>query len=277
MVTEHRFASPQTNVTKQNKPGRTKRYDCIPLPTESATASNPTRTNPALETYDQHGELAMLAYLTQTHIDKEQHERWMNDGVLDTQEGGTLVHNQGEYRFTPDGSVTRPAMMKDVMRTKIKVMNDWPAIPVVLDETMPAPCRQWLNDSGLADDALKIRATGRLPRRVVEQLVDPSQLVDVMGIVMYQHFEGDHVLRPADAHAYLHQFAQLVNDMGLASPLQPARPRPLTDMHCEQFSSLLALCEAALDSDWKISTDVEIEFLLSKALELNDVLMLSIA
>ena len=41
MVTEHRFASPQTNVTKQNKPGRTKRYDCIPLPTESATASNP--------------------------------------------------------------------------------------------------------------------------------------------------------------------------------------------------------------------------------------------
>ena len=24
MVTEHRFASPQTNVTKQNKPGRTK-------------------------------------------------------------------------------------------------------------------------------------------------------------------------------------------------------------------------------------------------------------
>ena len=42
MVTEHRFASPQTNVTKQNKPGRTKRYDCIPLPTESATASNPS-------------------------------------------------------------------------------------------------------------------------------------------------------------------------------------------------------------------------------------------
>ena len=107
--------------------------------------------------------------------------------------------------------------------------------------------------------------------------MDHSQLVDVMGIVMYLHFEGDHVLRPSDAHAYLHQFAQLANDMGLASPLQPARPRTLVDMHCEQFSSLLALCEATLDSDWKISTDVESEFLLSKALELNDVLILSIA
>ena len=168
-------------------------------------------------------------------------------------------------------------MMKDVMRTTIKVMNDWPEIPVVLDETMPAPCRQWLNDSGLADDALEIRATGRLPRRVVEQLVDRSQLVDIMGIVMYQHFEGDQVLRPTDAYAYLHQFTQLVNDMGLASLLQPARPRPLADMHCEQFASLLALCEAALDSDWKISTDIEREFLLSKALELNDVLILSLA
>ena len=52
MVTEHRFASPQTNVTKQNKPGRTKRYDCIPLPTESATASNPRGGNPALKALD---------------------------------------------------------------------------------------------------------------------------------------------------------------------------------------------------------------------------------
>ncbi len=234
-------------------------------------AINPTRTRLALETYDQHGELAMLAYLTQTHIEKEQHECWTNDGVLETQEGVTITHHQSEYRFGPDGSVTRTAMMKDAMRTRIKVMNDWTELPVVLDETMPAPCRQWLKDSGLADDALEIRATGRLPRRVVEQLVNRSQLVDVMGIVMYQHFEGDHVLRPADAHA------QLVNDMGLASPLQPARPRPLADMHCEQLSSLLALCEETLDSDWKISTDVESEFLLSKALELNDVLILSIA
>ena len=31
-------------------------------------AINPTSTKLALETYDQHGELAMLAYLTQTHI-----------------------------------------------------------------------------------------------------------------------------------------------------------------------------------------------------------------
>ena len=30
MVTERRFASPQTNVTKQNKRGRTKRYYCLP-------------------------------------------------------------------------------------------------------------------------------------------------------------------------------------------------------------------------------------------------------
>ena len=41
MVTEHRFASPQTNVTKPNNQGRTKRYDCIPLPIKSPTASNP--------------------------------------------------------------------------------------------------------------------------------------------------------------------------------------------------------------------------------------------
>ena len=41
MVTGHRFASPQTNVTKPNNQGRTKRYDCIPLPTKSPTASNP--------------------------------------------------------------------------------------------------------------------------------------------------------------------------------------------------------------------------------------------
>ena len=44
MVTEHRFASPQTNVTNHTNhtnQERTKRYDCIPLPTKSATASNP--------------------------------------------------------------------------------------------------------------------------------------------------------------------------------------------------------------------------------------------
>ena len=36
MVTEHRFASPQTNVTNHTNQERTKRYDCIP-----STASNP--------------------------------------------------------------------------------------------------------------------------------------------------------------------------------------------------------------------------------------------
>ena len=46
MVTEHRFASPQTNVTKQNNQGRTKRYDCIPLPTKSLTACNPPVVQP---------------------------------------------------------------------------------------------------------------------------------------------------------------------------------------------------------------------------------------
>ena len=239
--------------------------------------TQPTRTRLALETYDQHGELAMLAYLTQTYITAEQHKRWTDDGVLETQEGVTITHHQGEYRFGPNGSVARPAMMKDDMRTKIKVINDWPPIPVVLDETMPAPCRQWLNDSGLADDALKIRATGRLPQYMAEQLADQSRLVDVMGIVMYLHFEGDHVLRPADAHAYVEQFAQLVNNLGLASPLQPARPRPLADMHANQLNSLLALCEETFDSDWKLSPDLETGFLLSKALELNDVLLLSMA
>ena len=50
MVTEHRFASPQTNVTKPNNQERTKRYDCIPLPTKSATASNPNPATPLTRT-----------------------------------------------------------------------------------------------------------------------------------------------------------------------------------------------------------------------------------
>ena len=41
MVTEHRFASPQTNVTNQTNQERTISHDYIPLPTKSATACNP--------------------------------------------------------------------------------------------------------------------------------------------------------------------------------------------------------------------------------------------
>ena len=48
MVTEHRFASPQTNVTNHTNQERTKRYDCIPLPTKSATASNPSKIHPVI-------------------------------------------------------------------------------------------------------------------------------------------------------------------------------------------------------------------------------------
>ena len=104
-----------------------------------------------------------------------------------------------------------------------------------------------------------------MPKYMVEQLTEQASLADVMGIVSYLHFEGDHVLRPSDAHDYISQFVQMVKQEALASPNYDIRIRALVNMNGQQMNSLLSLCEETLDSDWKISPDIDRQYLLSKA------------
>ena len=234
-----------------------------------------SKTNQAIHRYDRHGELAMLARLSESFVTSQQHEQWANDGILESLGGTILRHNDGEYRFGPNGEVKRPALMSDQNRITLNIMNEQPFLPIVLDESMPAPCQEWLQSSGLANGALKIRATGKMPQYMVEQLTEQASLVDVMGIVSYLHFEGDHVLRPSDAHDYISQFVQMVKQEALASPNYDIRIRALVNMNGQQMNSLLSLCEETLDSDWKISPDIDRQYLLSKAHALNHIMVLT--
>ena len=93
-----------------------------------------------------------------------------------------------------------------------------------------------------------------------------------MRIVKYLHFEGDHVLRPNEAHHYISQFVQIVKQEALHSPNYDIRIRALTNMNGQQINSLLSLCEENLDSDWKISPDIDGQYLLSKAHALNHIM-----
>ena len=217
----------------------------------------------------------MLARLSETFVTRQQNERWVHDGVLEPSGGIMLRHNDGEYKFGPEGEVKRPALMSDQSRVPLNIVTDEPLLPIVLEENMPAPCQEWLKSSGLANDALKIMATGKIPKDKVKQLTEQASLTDVMGIVIYLHFEGNCILRPSEAHHYIPQFIKMVKQEGLASPNYDIRIRTLDNMNGQHLKSLLSLCEESLDSDWKISPDIDNKYLLSKAHDLNNIMVLT--
>ena len=92
------------------------------------------------------------------------------EGILESLDRTILRHNDGKYRFGPGSEVKRPALMNDQNRITLNIMNEEPFLPIVLDEHMPAPCQEWLQSSGLANSALKIRAIGKMPQYMVNNL-----------------------------------------------------------------------------------------------------------